>query len=85
MLFRSHLDVVADLHPDLRFDAVVVDSSLADASMAQAANRLGAELLSARLHVAGNPHLHDPELLAKCISGFLESALPTLEGDRAWQ
>ena len=81
----EHLDVVADLHPDLRFDAVVVDSSLADASMAQAANRLGAELLSARLHVAGNPHLHDPELLAKCISGFLESALPTLEGDRAWQ
>lgn len=81
----EHLSVVANLHPDLRFDAVVVDSSHADDSMVQAAARLGATLVSADVHAPESPNVHDPELLAKCITGFLESALPTLEGETAWQ
>lgn len=81
----EHLEVVANLHPDLRFDAVVVDSSLADASMAMAADRLGASLVAADLHRRERPQVHDPELLANCISGFLESALLRPEGETAWQ
>ena len=81
----EHLDVLANMNPELRFDAVIVDSLLADESMTAAAARLGAMLIATPLAQDSNPQAHDPELLAKCVNSFLESAASKSEGEKAWQ
>lgn len=81
----DHLKVVAQLAPALRFDAVLVDSSLSDDALAAAAGQLGATLVATELADNTNPQVHNPELLARALSAFVHSSLSEPEVENAWQ
>lgn len=63
---ETHLEVLADVAPDVRFDAVVADlAHVADPVMlAAASGRLGARVHAGAVATADGGHTHDPVRLA---------------------
>lgn len=81
----DHLAVLAELAPGLRFNAVLVDSSLTDSALEAAAQQLGAELVSTPLADSDNAQIHSPELLAGALAAFVQSPMKISEVETAWQ
>jgi uncharacterized cofD-like protein len=68
----DHLDVLAGHAPDLRFDVVIADSSVAqDLGLEAAAHALGAEVIVADVTRVDASDQHDPTSLAAVFSELL--------------
>ncbi len=81
----DHLSVLSNVAPGLRFNAVLVDSSLNDDALERAAHQLGAVLVSTNLAEPSNPQIHHPELLARALAAFVKSPMSDTELETAWQ
>lgn len=75
MTATGHLDVIATHAPDLRFDAIVIDTSVADhTGLEAAATALGARLVVADVAREGQPDQHDPHRLAAVFRSLVQQA-----------
>lgn len=71
----GHLDVIASHAPELRFDAIIVDSTVADHPGLEAGARaMGADLIVADIARREQPDQHDPERLGAVFRTLVEQA-----------
>lgn len=76
----DHVEVLLSYAPDIRFDAVIADASLADDRLAEAAAALGAELVQGPLVRTGDPHRHSTIALASAYARAWERGRITASG-----
>lgn len=77
---HTHLDVLHEIAPDLRFDVVVADrSAVTDpTSLTASATRVGAEVEIADVAESDGSARHSPDLLAAALRRLLPERAPTV-------